>query len=322
MLAAITLSSLSVLTGCPPKSTETTAPVEAAKTTPPPTSGKIGLSVLTMTNPFFREIADALTDEAKKDGYEVIVTSSEEDPAKQLNQVQDFIVQRVDAIVLTPANSKAVGTAIKAANDAGIPVFTADIASLAEGAKVVSHIATDNYSGGREAAKAMMEALGDKGKVAIIDHPEVESVILRTKGFREELKESGSAIEIVGAWPGKGSKDEAFKVAQDVLTAHQDLAGIFAINDPSALGACAAIEKAGKTGKIVVVGFDGQPEGKKAILEGKIYADPIQFPDQIGRQTVQTIMKYLGGESVESEVLIPTKLYYKADAERDPAVRS
>jgi ribose transport system substrate-binding protein len=322
MLATIALSGLSLLTGCPPKPTETTAPVEAAKTTPPPTGGKIGLSVLTMTNPFFKDIADAMTDEAKKDGYEVIVTSSEEDPAKQLNQVQDFIVQKVDAIVLTPANSKAVGTAIKAANDAGIPVFTADIASLAEGAKVVSHIATDNYSGGREAAKAMMEALGNKGKVAIIDHPEVESVILRTKGFREELKESGSPIEIVGAWPGKGSKDEAFKVTQDVLTAHQDLAGIFAINDPSALGACAAIEKAGKTGKIAVVGFDGQPEGKKAILEGRIYADPIQFPDQIGRKTVQTIVKYLGGEPVEPEVLIPTKLYYKADAEKDPALKS
>jgi ribose transport system substrate-binding protein len=273
-----------------------------------------------MTNPFFKEIADAMTDEAGKSGYEVVPVSSEEDPAKQLSQVQDFIVQKVDAIVLTPANSRSVGTAIKEANQAGIPVFTADIASLSDEGEVECHIATDNYSGGREAAKAVMEALGNQGKVAIIDHPEVESVILRTKGFREELKEAGSPIEIVGAWPGKGSKDEAFKVAQDILTAHQDLDAIFAINDPSALGAVAAIEKAGKAGKVLVVGFDGQLEGKQAILEGRIYADPIQFPDQIGRQTVQTILKYLGGEEIEPEVLIPTELYRKADAEKDPAL--
>ena len=307
---------LPLLAGCPkpPPATETAPPP------PTPTGGKIGLSVLTMTNPFFKEIADAMTDEAGKSGYEVVPVSSEEDPAKQLSQVQDFIVQKVDAIVLTPANSRSVGTAIKEANQAGIPVFTADIASLSDEGEVECHIATDNYSGGREAAKAVMEALGNQGKVAIIDHPEVESVILRTKGFREELKEAGSPIEIVGAWPGKGSKDEAFKVAQDILTAHQDLDAIFAINDPSALGAVAAIEKAGKAGKVLVVGFDGQLEGKQAILEGRIYADPIQFPDQIGRQTVQTILKYLGGEEIEPEVLIPTELYRKADAEKDPAL--
>jgi ribose transport system substrate-binding protein len=281
----------------------------------------IGLSVLTKTNPFFNEIARAAKDEAKKSGYRVIVTSAEFDPATQRAQVKNFIVQKVNAIILTPADSKAVGTAIREANAAGIPVFTADIASLAEGAKVVSHIATDNYSGGRQAAKAMMQALGNEGKVAIIDHPEVESVILRTKGFRDELKEAGSKIEIVGAWPGKGSKSESLNVAQDVLTAHGDLAGIFAINDPTALGVYAAVEKKGLVGKIVIVGFDGQPEGKEAIRDGKIYADPIQFPDRIGRETVQTIMKYLNGEKVPPEILIPTKLYYKADAEKDPLLK-
>ena len=304
-------------TGTPPGPGETraTEPTRAQ-------AGTLGLSVLTMTNPFFKEIGDAVTDEAAKHGYDVMVTSAEFDPAKQRTQVQDFIVKKVAAIILTPANSKAVGSAIKEANEAGIPVFTADIASLAEDAKVVCHIATDNYAGGRQAAQAMIAALGNTGKVAIIDHPEVESVILRTKGFREELRESGSALEVVGAWPGKGSKDEAFKVAQDVLTRYPDLDGIFAINDPSALGACAAVEKEGRTGKIVIVGFDGQPEGKQAILEGRIYADPIQFPDQIGRQTVETIMKYLEGEQVPTEILIPTRLYYQADAEKDPALKT
>ena len=71
----------------------------------------------------------------------------------------------------------------------------------------------------------------------------------------------------------------------------------------------------------MLIGFDGQPEGKQAIKQGKIYADPIQFPDKIGRVTVQTIVKYFEGEEVPPEVLIPTALYRKADAEKDPELK-
>ena len=90
---------------------------------------------------------------------------------------------------------------------------------------------------------------------------------------------------------------------------------------PSALGARAALEKAGKAGQVKIIGFDGQPEGKQAIKEGKIYADPVQFPDKIGRQTVQAILKHLNGERVPAETLIPTALYRKADAAKDPELK-
>ncbi len=287
--------------------------------------GTIGVSVLTLTNPFFKTIADSMTAEAKKHGYDVLVTSGEFDVAKQQNQVKDFIVKGVAAMVLCPCNSKSIGPAIQEANEAGIPVFTADIACLAPGAKVVSHIATDNYGGGRLAADAIVEALKGKGDVAIIDHPEVESVILRTKGFRERMAELNKSpnvnIRIVTQLPGGGVKDRSFKTTQDLLQSHPDLDGIFAINDPSALGALAALERAGKVDQVAVVGFDGQPEGKQAIKEGKIYADPIQFPDKIGIMTVQTIVRYFRGEEVEPEVLIPTALYLKADAEKDPTLK-
>lgn len=285
-------------------------------------AGTIGISVLTMANPFFKDIVDAVTDEAAKDQYEIAAVDADFDPARQRKQVQEFIVKKVVAIILTPADSMAVGTAIKEANEAGIPVFTADIASLAKDAKVVCHVATDNYSGGRQAAKAMMLALGNKGKVAIIDHPEVESVILRTKGFRDELKEAKSPIEIVMVVKGKGSKDKSLEKARNILTVHPDLDGIFAINDPSALGAVAAVEIEGRAGKVKIIGFDGMPEGKQAIRDGKIFADPIQFPDQIARKTVQMIVKYLKGQKVPSEILIPTKLYFQADAKKDPALKA
>jgi ribose transport system substrate-binding protein len=280
--------------------------------------GTIGLSVLTLQNPFFGVIADNVKAEAAKHDFDVIVVSAEFDPGMQNNQVNDFISQGVDAIILNPANSQSVAPAIRAADEAGIPVFTADTGCLAEDCPVTSHIATDNYAGGRQAAKAMHEVLNGQGKVAIVDFPQAESVILRTNGFKDELKELNSGIEIVGSWNGGGVKDQGFNVTQEFLQAHPDISGIFAINDPSGLGAYAALEIAGKTDQVTIVAFDGQPEGKKAIREGKIYADPIQFPDKIGQVTVQTIMKYFEGEMVEPEILIPTALYMQKDAENDP----
>jgi len=125
--------------------------------------GTIGVSVLTLTNPFFKVIGDTITAEARKQGYDTIVVSGDFDVAKQQNQVKDFIVRHCAAIVLCPCDSRAIGPAIKEANEANIPVFTADIATLAEGVKVVSHIATDNYAGGKQAGTAMIEALGEAG---------------------------------------------------------------------------------------------------------------------------------------------------------------
>lgn len=316
-----TLVMLLLLTGC--QSKETGSLTDSGSSS----RGTIGLSVMTLTNPFFKVIAETFTEEANKHGYDVLVTSGEFDVARQHNQVKDFIVQQVSAIVLCPCDSKAIGPAIKEASQAGIPVFTADLACLAPGVSVVSHIATDNYAGGKEAGTGMIEALGEAGgKVVILHYERAESCLLRVKGFEEAIEqhnrnqESGR-IEIVAVLPGGGAKDIGYKAAEDAIQAHPDLAGIFAINDPSALGAQAALEKAGKADQVKIIGFDGQPEGKQAIKDGLIYADPIQFPDRIGRQTMQTIAKHFKGEQVPKEVLIPTALYRKVDAEKDPTLK-
>src|SRR5262245_29287440 len=161
----------------------------------------IGVSLLAATNPFFVDMGNAIKAEAAKHGMDVVLTSAEFDVAKQKNQVSDFIVNRASAIILCPADSKAIGTSIAEASKAGIPVFTADIAALAEKDKVICHVATDNLGGGREAGRAMITALDGNGKVAVLDHPEVESVILRTRGFRQVIDEHNSSgkgkIEIV-----------------------------------------------------------------------------------------------------------------------------
>ncbi|MDZ4288106.1 MAG: substrate-binding domain-containing protein [Prosthecobacter sp.] len=288
--------------------------------------GTIGVSLLTLDNPFFKVIGDNVTAEGQRQGYAAIVVSADKDVQKQSNQIKDFIVKGVSAIVLSPADSKSIVPVIQEANAAGIPVFTVDVPCNEPDVKIVSQIATDNYGGGKEAGRAMVEALGDAGgKVAVLHFKQVESCQLRVKGFREVIDAHNASgkgkIEIVAELESGGAKDMGYKAAEDTLQAQPELRGIFAINDPAALGARAAIEKADKTKQVLIIGFDGQPEGKQAIKDGKIYADPIQFPDKMGVQLVQSIMTWSKGLPQPAQILIPTQLYRQADAAKDPELK-
>jgi ribose transport system substrate-binding protein len=312
---------LAFLTGCGDKPAKTADSQPSA----PKMHGTIGVSLLTLDNPFFKVIGDNITAEGRKHGYDTIIVSADKDVAKQGNQIKDFIVKKVSAIVLSPCDSKSIVPVIQEANAAGIPVFTVDIPCNEPGVKIVTQIATDNYGGGKEAGHAMIEALGEAGgKIAVLHFKQAESCQLRVKGFREVIdahNAGGTAkIDIVTELESGGAKDMGYKAAEDALQAHSDLRGIFAINDPAALGARAALEKAGKT-QVLIIGFDGQPEGKQAIKDGKIYADPIQFPDKMGVQIVDAIVRHSKGETLPAQMLIPTSLYRKADAMKDPELK-
>ncbi|MFN7735231.1 MAG: substrate-binding domain-containing protein [Pirellula sp.] len=321
------------LTGCnnskPPASTNkpTNDPTIPSPPVASGSKGTIGYSALTLTNPFFTVIADTMKAEAEKQGYEIIVLSADRDVKKQADHVHDFIVKGVSAIVLNPCDSQSIGPAIAEANAAGIPVFTNDIKYAGDQAKVVCHIATDNYQGGKLAGDALVKLLsGTGGKVAVLHFPQAESCQLRVKGFQEVVnahneKANGDKIDVVTTLDGGGVRDEGFKAAKDAIEAHPDLAAIFAINDPSALGARAALEAVNKEAQVKIIGFDGQITGKQAIRDGKILCDPIQFPDRIGSMTIEQIVKYFNGDQVPQELLIPSELYYKADAEKDPELK-
>ena len=322
---ALLVGMIAIQSGC-----NTAVNTESAQPTGAEKIGTIGVSLLTLDNPFFKVIGDTITAEGSQRGYETIVLSGDKDVAKQSNQIKDFIVKKVSAIVLSPCDPKSIIPAIQEANAAGIPVFTVDIPCNEPGVKIVTQISTDNYGGGQEAGRAMIEALGEAGgKIAVLHLKQAESCLLRVKGFREvidahnaasQTAASKSLIKIVAELESGGAKDMGYKAAEDALQAHSDLRGIFAINDPAALGARAALEKAGKT-QVLIVGFDGQPEGKQAIKDGKIYADPIQFPDKMGIQIVDAIIRHSKGESLPAQILIPTSLYRRVDAQNDPQLQ-
>jgi len=285
------------------------------------TKGKIGMTCMDLTNPFFKLIANVMEKEASQYDHELLALDANNDPAKQNNQLSDFVAQGCSAIFLNPADSRAAGEGVKKAHAAGIPVFTFDVqVTDKEAAPLVeSHIGSDNFQGGRLAGESMLKVTGGKGKIAILSYPDVTSCILRVQGFKKILAEKPNELEIVSELSGRGNRSDGYNTTTDMLQAHPDIVGIFAINDPSALGAYSAVVKAGKQDQITVIGFDASPAGKQAVFEKKLYDSPQQFPRKMAKGTVDAFVQYMEGEDVPKKIFIPCEHYYYDDAVEDPS---
>ncbi len=265
----------------------------------------VGVTLLTETHMFYKAMEDAFRAEAAVKNLDLAIVSCEMDPAKQASQFEDFVTQKVDAILAAPCDSNAVVSYVQAATSAGIPVFTVDIA--AHGGGVVSHIASDNVEGGRLAARTLAGLIGGKGDVIIIDHPEVSSVQDRVRGFEEELKQF-PGVTIVQRPSASGQRAKAMAAMEDMLQAQRGLKGVFGINDDSALGALSVLEAA-KRNDIAIVGFDATDEAQAAIRRGSaLKADVMQHPDRIGRTAIDIISRKLAGESVPAVVAVPVSV--------------
>jgi ribose transport system substrate-binding protein len=274
----------------------------------------IGVSIQNREAQFYEDMEAGMKAEAAKYGYTVTVVDASRDNSKQQSQVEDFISQKVDAIVLTPYDSQAIGSAIVEANKANIPVFTADIANTSKQGVVVAHIASDNVQGGMQAAKLMCLAVGSgPASVAIIDEPEVTSVQDRVKGFKQGLAAGCPSVKIVADIDGGGERAKASASMEDILQAHKDLKGVFGINDDSALGAAKAVEAAGLKGKVYVIGYDATPEARTAIGDGSMYGDAIHHPDQIGAKTIDAIADYFAGKKPPAKISVDVGTFTKAD---------
>lgn len=248
----------------------------------------IGVTLLTVQHQFYQDLRAGLEEEAVRHGYKLLISTAEFDSARQANQIDEFIVQKVAAMVVCPCDSRSVGASIAAANKAGIPVFTADIACTSPIGKVTAHIASDNVEGGRTAARLLARAIDGKGKVVVLSHPEVASVADRVKGFKEELAKHPE-MQLIAELSSDGKRDKAVRVMEDLLQAHADLKGVFGINDDTALGALAAVEAAGKLNQIKIVGYDATPEARTKIKAGQLYGDVIQNPHLIGTLTIKAV---------------------------------
>lgn len=266
----------------------------------------IGASLLTQQHPFYIELADAMKAEATAKDVKLEVAIANQDLNKQLADVEDFIVKGVDVIVLSPVDSKGVKAVIEKAQKAGIKVITVDVP--ANGVAVTSYIGTDNYTGGVKAGELMAKELGDKGKVAIIDYPTVQSVVNRIDGFKKAIGEHKD-IEIVAQQTGI-TRAEALAAAQNMLQANPDIQGIFGFGDDAALAAAVAVKSAGLENQVKVIGFDGMEEARNAVDTNPVMVGVIQqFPGEMGKRAVDTAIDVIAGKEVPAEQPIEPGVY-------------
>ncbi|MEF1284414.1 ribose ABC transporter substrate-binding protein RbsB [Vibrio sp. M250220] len=260
----------------------------------------------TLNNPFFVTMKDGAEAKAKELGYDLIVLDSQNDPSKELSNIEDLTIRGVKAILINPTDSDAVSNAIRMANRSNIPVLTLDRG--ASRGEVVSHIASDNIVGGEMAGNFIVEKVGMKAKVIQLEGIAGTSAAReRGEGFMNAVK--GSEMEVLASQPADFDRTKGLNVMENLLAANPDVQAVFAQNDEMALGALRAVQASGKD--VMIVGFDGTDDGIAAVNRGKLSATIAQQPDLIGALGVETADKVLKGSAVEAYIPVPLKVITK-----------
>lgn len=263
---------------------------------------RIGLVISTQNNPFFVTLKEGAEAKAKELGHDLIVLDSQDNPAKELGNVEDLLVKGVDVLLINPTDSDAVVSSVKAANRSKIPVVTLDRA--ANGGNVVSHVASDNVLGGEMAGNFIVEKLGGKGKVVELEGiPGTTAARDRGTGFNKAVN---GKLEVVAKQAADFDRTKGLNVMENILQAQPEIQAVFAHNDEMALGALKAIEASGRD--IFVVGFDATDDAVAAVKEGKLAATVAQKPAEIGAIGVEVADKIVKKQAVEKNVPVELEL--------------
>jgi ribose transport system substrate-binding protein len=270
----------------------------------------LGVTVGDLGNPFFVQIAKGAEAKARQLGGAVVkftAVSSNYDLNLQTNQIEDFIAAKVDLILVGAADTKGIAPAIRKARAARIVVVAVDVA--AEGG-VDATVMSDNVQAGRLAAQFLAERIGGKGAVLIVNGPPVSAVTDRVKGAESVFARFPGITILSKDQNAGGHRMGGMNVTTDLLTAHSRVDAIFAINDPTGLGAALAVQQARRTG-ILIAGVDGAPDAGRALADPKspFLATAAQDPFAMAAKAVEVGHDLLQGKRPASDpILIPVTL--------------
>ena len=307
----------SVLTGCgqkAPAAAPTPAPAKV-ETTPAPSTKKlkVGYVVNFMSHQWYQNICNGAKARAAEVGVDLLIADANQDSNAQISAAENMITQKVDILVLTPVDAKALAPIVKKAKDAGIPVITES--NKVDGA--VSFVGIDNKAGGKKAGLWLVDYVKANKidpKILIVGLPNFDDCRNRVDGFKEALKESGIKYEIKQEVDGQGMKEKALTVSQDALTAHPDVNVIYGINDDSTTGGMAAYKAAGLDEKKLTAigfGFEGSV-GQSALLSGGPYkASLAMFPNYVGVSLIDAAVSLSKGEKLPDHYQTPTVVITK-----------
>ena len=281
---------------------------------------KIGLVMKSLANEFFKQMeagaeAYAAKNAAKFD-FKAVGMKDERDFASQVDAVENFVTQKYDIIVVAPADSKAMVTPLAKAVKAGVAVINIDV-ELDKDAKKAAGIdlaffGPDNRSGAKLAGDALAKALGAGGKVVILEgNPEADNAQQRKKGFDDSIAEG--KLQLLDSKTAHWETEEANTLMTNFLTQYHDIQGVMAANDSMALGVVKALDSAGKSGTIKVVGFDNIPAVQPLIKGGKMLATIEQYGAQMAAMGIEYGLRQLAGEKFTGWVKTDIKLITAAD---------
>ena len=266
----------------------------------------LGLSLSTLSNPFFVTLKDGAEAAASTAGVTLVVVDSQDDATTEATNMEDLIQQGVDAILVNPTDADAIAPSIEKANAAGIPVFTIDRG--ASGGEVVSHIASDNVAGGAMAAKFLCEAVSGEGNVVELEGIAGTSAARdRGQGFNDYMASDCAGVTIVAKQTANFNRAEGLTVFENILQAEAEVNGVFAHNDEMILGALEAAQAAGREG-IVFVGFDAVDDAVAAVEAGTLAATVAQQPSEMGRLGVESAVSFLDGASIDAYIPVDLAL--------------
>jgi ribose transport system substrate-binding protein len=303
-----------VLAACAPAATPTTAP--AAPVAPAEKKVVVGLVMKSLANEFFKIMQEATVAWADtRSDIELIPVgmNSETDIDTQFAAVETFVTQDVDLIVVAAADSVGMVAPVKKAVDAEIVVVNFDVQLDRDALKAAGlpedflFVGPDNREGAKLAGDAMGEALGEGGKVIIIEgNPGADNATQRRLGFEDSVAEYG--LELLDSKTAHWETEEANTVVSNLLVKYPDVQGIMCANDSMVLGAVKAIEAAGLTGEVLVVGFDNIPAVQDLIKEGKVLATVDQFGPEMAKNAIEVGLRILDGEDLTGWIKTPVQL--------------
>jgi ribose transport system substrate-binding protein len=281
---------------------------------------KVGLVMKSLANEFFKQMQAGADEYAAKNtdkfSFNAVGMKDERDFAAQVDAVENFVTQKYDIIVIAPADSKAMVTPLAKAVRAGVKVINIDV-ELDKAAKKAAGIdlaffGPDNRAGAKLAGDALAKALGVGGKVVILEgNPEADNAQQRKKGFMDSVTEG--KLQLLDSKTAHWETEEANTLMTNFLTQYRDIQGVMAANDSMALGVVKALDAAGKSGKIKVVGFDNIPAVQPLIKDGKMLATVEQYGARMAVLGIEYGLRELKGEKFTGWVKTPIKLITAKD---------
>ena len=279
---------------------------------------KVALIMKSLANEFFSTMTEGARQHhaVNASSYDLLVNGikNETDLAEQVNLVDQMIGQRVDAIVIAPADSKALVTVLKRARDAGILVINIDNKlddeALRQAGLKVPFVGPDNRSGARQVGATVAAHLHAGDKVAIIEGlPTAFNGQQRRLGFEDAMQAAGA--DVVSIQSGRWEMETASNVASAMINAHADLKAILCANDNMALGAVSAIQAAGRTGQVLVAGFDNISAVRPLLANGQMVATADQHGDRLAVFGIEAALKILKGSAPPADQTTPVDLVTK-----------